>query len=263
MAPGVEAPDADVRIARPTPSERIERSIARIAKTGFLMAKRSVLPLRTHVAGRKRGRPPTISRESILACASAIAPHELTMVRVAEDLGVHSSSLYRHFESRDELLMELAKQHVKRLQFEPFDRSRWQEWLLGSGMQLYDVLVEFPFLIHADAFEVSRSAMEAFTEPALEHLQSIGASTGGARSLWLGIVMLCGGAALAHVRQVRNPERLETAHRSLVSDRQVHERLPHVARWFSTTDPSWIDVRQELRRSLRWCIAGFDASRLR
>ena len=181
------------------------------------------------------------------------------MVRVAEELGVHPSSLYRHFESRDELFMALAVEYFETIQLMPFDESQWREWLLESSLQLYDVLVEFPFLIYADAFEVSRSAMAFLTEPVLKHLESVGISLDEAQSLWLGIIMLCGGAALAHARQASNPESAKQALSSLVTDPKLHDDMPRVAQLL--TDPASIDLRQELRQSIAWCITGFDASR--
>lgn len=53
---------------------------------------------------RRRGRVPTISRESVARAAIDLGFEDLTMSTVAGSLGVKHSSLYRHVGSRDDLV---------------------------------------------------------------------------------------------------------------------------------------------------------------
>jgi len=177
------------------------------------------------------------------------------MVKVAEKLGVHSSSLYRHFESREELFFELASDHVRKVRLDPFVSDRWQEWVRDASLQIYDMLVEFPYLIYVDAFDVSRVAMKTITEPVLANLHSLGYRPDRAQSLWMGLLMLCGGVALANARLRSNHERIQSNYRSLIADPKFREDTPHTAE--AITDPASVDLRAELKRSTLWCIRGF------
>ncbi|UJB46219.1 TetR/AcrR family transcriptional regulator [Streptomyces sp. A1-5] len=62
---------------------------------------------------KRRGRPPLLSRESIVAAARQIADTQgmeaLTVRRVAQALGGGQASLYRHISDRGELLLLLAQ----------------------------------------------------------------------------------------------------------------------------------------------------------
>ncbi|MEU4158978.1 TetR/AcrR family transcriptional regulator C-terminal domain-containing protein [Actinoplanes sp. NPDC026670] len=59
-------------------------------------------------APRRRGRPPRISRERIVAAARAMDPATLTMQAVAEELGVDRKALNYHVSDRDGLLELVA-----------------------------------------------------------------------------------------------------------------------------------------------------------
>src|SRR3954462_13506773 len=70
-------------------------------------------------AARPRGRPPTIDRETVLDTAIRLLDAEgveaLTMRRLASELGVSAMRPYRHFHSKDALLMVLAARLAARL----------------------------------------------------------------------------------------------------------------------------------------------------
>src|SRR3954447_8566004 len=74
-------------------------------------------------AARPRGRPPTIDRETVLDTAIRLLDAEgveaLTMRRLASELGVSAMAPYRHFHSKDELLMVLVDRLAARLVYPP------------------------------------------------------------------------------------------------------------------------------------------------
>ena len=61
---------------------------------------------------RRRGRPPRVSRDELVDAAIAVMRAEpdepLTVARVAEQAGVSTMALYRHFRDRDELVDEVV-----------------------------------------------------------------------------------------------------------------------------------------------------------
>jgi AcrR family transcriptional regulator len=89
---------------------------------------------------RRRGRPPRVTREQIVAAAAALL-HErpgepLTMARVAEQVGVSPMALYRHFQDRDELVDEVVG-YVLELRNAAIPRDgSWQDqlraWIVGG-----------------------------------------------------------------------------------------------------------------------------------
>lgn len=64
------------------------------------------------MATYRRGRPPVLSRELILAAAFRVvddeSAKELTMTRLGRELGATPSAVYRHFRSKDDLLLAMA-----------------------------------------------------------------------------------------------------------------------------------------------------------
>lgn len=66
-----------------------ERSLLRERTQAGLAAARA--------AGRRGGRPPALSGEKLQAAQALLQSHDLTILQVAETLGVSDSTLYRHF----------------------------------------------------------------------------------------------------------------------------------------------------------------------
>jgi AcrR family transcriptional regulator len=71
----------------------------------------------------RRGRPPTIDRETVLETALRLLDAEgveaLTMRRLASELGVSAMAPYRYVGSKDELLMVLVDRLAARLEYPP------------------------------------------------------------------------------------------------------------------------------------------------
>jgi AcrR family transcriptional regulator len=96
------------------------------------------------------GRPPRLSRDAIVAAASAVIAREgigsLTMRRVAEELSSSPMSIYRHVRDKDELLVLLldhlaAELPRPQLPIEP--RAR----LLTACRTMRDGLAEHPWIV--------------------------------------------------------------------------------------------------------------------
>ncbi len=92
----------------------------------------------------RRGRPPRISREQILAAARALPPENLTMQAVADRLDVDRTALHHHVSDREGLLelvaasvvasgLERIAQHVD---------DDWREALRAFTVRMRDVLIE-------------------------------------------------------------------------------------------------------------------------
>jgi len=79
-------------------------------------------------ARRRRGRPPKLSRASIVAAALALLDREgaeaLTMRRLGSELGVEAMSLYRHVADRAALIRALADHLLSEIE----TRDSEEEW---------------------------------------------------------------------------------------------------------------------------------------
>ena len=94
------------------------------------------------IEGNHRGRPPTLSRDSILAVAAEIPLEDFSLRAVADRLGVSPQSIYYYFESKNALLGALAEKNLA--EFPGIEAPDWRSyyrlsllgyrrWLLASG----------------------------------------------------------------------------------------------------------------------------------
>jgi AcrR family transcriptional regulator len=91
----------------------------------------------------RRGRPPRIGREQVVAAAVELGVDALTMTAVAERLGVSHQALYRWVRDRDELIALVADVYVQRLVLPP-PSTDWRGWLRTFAIELYEKLSELP-----------------------------------------------------------------------------------------------------------------------
>lgn len=207
---------------------------------------------------RGRGRPATLSQEKILAAAVEIPIEELTMPRVAEALEVHTSSLYRHFPSRDELVAALARSHILGIEMEEFDVDEWQSWLRHASLQLYDLLATHPHLLLINTHEASKICMEVLSEPVLANLEKLAIEPGEAARLWMSLILLSSSYAEMTWRVNEGMREMEERKTLLVTDRQFRNKAPHVAR--AIDEFSLSDFREQLDEALTRLIRGFEAA---
>jgi AcrR family transcriptional regulator len=100
------------------------------------------------VARRSVGRPPRIRRETILDTAASIDPLDLSLARIARELGVTTSAIHYYFPTKADLLGALAALRGRSLEVPSRSGRTWQEWLVDAGFVLRDLLAE-----HADAID--------------------------------------------------------------------------------------------------------------
>lgn len=120
---------------------------------------------------RGRGRPARLSREKILEAARTFRPEDLTVPGLAKALGVPTSSLYHHIDSREDVLLQLARESATKLEFPPADPANWKQWLRKAAFCLLDFHKEY--LLSTDG-KMGSAANSAAFEPFLETLEEAG-----------------------------------------------------------------------------------------
>ena len=92
---------------------------------------------------RGRGRPPRVSRSSIIDAARSLPADELSMQAVADRLGVDRSTINYHFTDRAELFATVASVALsERLaDYTPPDSPDWREWVVSYAKFVYGALV--------------------------------------------------------------------------------------------------------------------------
>lgn len=95
-------------------------------------------------APRRRGRPPRVSRKSILDAARALPADALSMQAVADSLGVDRSTINYHFADRTELVESVASLALsERLaEYVPPASTDWREWVTSYTRFVYEALIE-------------------------------------------------------------------------------------------------------------------------
>jgi AcrR family transcriptional regulator len=104
----------------------------------------------TVVAGRVPRREHELSRERIVRAATAIADEhgmaELTMRRLAAELGVATMSLYRHVPSRDELVVALMDRALGAIRLPSRRPANWRTGLEIVAREQWTVFQRHPWL---------------------------------------------------------------------------------------------------------------------
>ncbi|QNG38804.1 TetR/AcrR family transcriptional regulator [Geodermatophilaceae bacterium NBWT11] len=92
---------------------------------------------------RGRGRPPRVSRASIIEAARGVPAEDLSVQAVATRLGVDRSTITYHFADRDELFATLASVVLgsELAALTPPTSDRWQDWVASYATGVYDALV--------------------------------------------------------------------------------------------------------------------------
>lgn len=106
--------------------------------------------------GRKTGPKPSFTRSDVVDAAIALRLDTFTLSRVAGEIGVVTSALYRRFADRDDLL-GACLDRVAGTIAAPTDGMTWQEVLQLWAQECWRVCEDFPGLVqtvysHATAF---------------------------------------------------------------------------------------------------------------
>lgn len=167
------------------------------------------------------GRPAQISRESILDVAQDLPSHSLTMPAVAKRLGVTRVALYRHFESRDDLLLALAERFASEMRVPPPNPKRWRTWLLAAIEETYRYMRAHPMLFDIREARSAANAGGKLFEAALETLEGAGFSTEEAIRVW----RVAADHAYVEARAQLNTARFESASGPSVFNSELFEAL--------------------------------------
>jgi TetR/AcrR family transcriptional regulator, tetracycline repressor protein len=135
-----------------------------------------------YIEGAFVGRPKEalISKSAVLELALRIIDTEgldaLSVRRIGEELGVHSASLYHHFENKHEIVVSAAELALARtpMRLAGPSTERWQEVLLVGAQQLRDFLLAHPSLAPVIIQRRSEGMGNRFLENGTKHLLSAG-----------------------------------------------------------------------------------------
>ncbi|WP_330182093.1 TetR family transcriptional regulator [Nocardia sp. NBC_01503] len=95
-----------------------------------------------------RPKVPLLSRERIRDAALTLVDRdglaELSMRKLAAELGVQAASLYGHYPTKDDLLDDIAAGIMSRVDTSAFDSGDWQHGLMSWARSYRDELVAHP-----------------------------------------------------------------------------------------------------------------------
>lgn len=95
-----------------------------------------------------RPRVPLLSRDRIREAALELIDRdglaELSMRKLAAELGVQAASLYGHYPTKDDLLDDIAEQIMSAIDTSPFDGGDWRRGLLGWARSYRAALAKHP-----------------------------------------------------------------------------------------------------------------------
>ncbi|MEV0250764.1 TetR family transcriptional regulator [Nocardia sp. NPDC050712] len=95
-----------------------------------------------------RPRVPLLSRERISATALALIDRdglgELSMRKLAAELGVQAASLYGHFPTKDDLLDDIAHTIMSRVDASAFEHETWRTALVSWARSFRAALAQHP-----------------------------------------------------------------------------------------------------------------------
>lgn len=198
-------------------------------------------------APRSRGRPPRISRTSILAEAQKLPMADLTMQRLADRLGVRRAAVHRHFPSREALIAAVGENVVASFQPKPIDAAHWRAWLKDAFEQLIAFMRENPFVLAMRSWDQSAWAILPFAEAAAETLVKAGFSEEEAMHLWRMVVHYAYSAACSIQASPAARSRYRAAEKFSATG-----KFPHLAAVLPRLGE---DPAPSFARSLEWLLS--------
>jgi len=97
-------------------------------------------------AKRSVGRPPQITMEQINAAALEIGLDKLTLLGVAKVLGVTPAALYRHVDSREDLVARFVADVTEQFPIPGYQGEGWADWASRFARSLLDMYTAVPGL---------------------------------------------------------------------------------------------------------------------
>jgi AcrR family transcriptional regulator len=197
------------------------------------------------------GRPPLISRESILKAARSLPADKLTMPLVAAQLGVNAAALYYHFESRAALLAELSSLIVTDFKVGPVDPKRWRLWLERTALDLCRFLIAHPVVFEvenwADTIRISVPALESL----LQGMEEAGFAPAESLQIWT----VMGAYVYTRAQAQYHASHMDTKTRQQLTEKYSTylQQCPHFSAAAGTVTVH--DPEQAFLKSVRWLIA--------
>jgi AcrR family transcriptional regulator len=117
-------------------------------------------------ARRSPGRPRLLTRDKVILAAARLAPDQLTMTRLAEELGVSTGTLYQYVADRAELVRLVIAERMRILPLPTDTGQHWSQYLREYISRVTD-------LLSADtAVLIQALGIEATLEPELRLTES-------------------------------------------------------------------------------------------
>jgi len=196
----------------------------------------------------QRGRPPRIWRAQIIAEAQKLPMAELTMQRLADQLGVRRGAVHRHFSSREALIAAIGEEVVASFKPKPIDAPHWRAWLKDAFEQLIAFISENPLVLELRPWDQSIWALLPFAEAAAETLVSAGFSEEEALHLWRMIIHYAYSAACSIQASPSGNSRYQT-----VEAFSATGKFPHLAAVLPQLGRE--EPAQSFARSLEWLLS--------
>ena len=206
------------------------------------------------VAKASGGRPAKISRESIIEVARRLGSGEFTFNNIAQKLGVRTTALYYHFDSREELLNALALELAKEFASKPGSPKRWKPWLEETALRFYDFLVENPAMLEVENWRGFAQFGMPLVESVLETLEGAGYSIVDAGHIWETV----SNRAYSQARFIKDVSKAAPLLAGGTAVAQTDDMFPRMNAWTATLNK---DPRKQLAETLHWLIAAMPRPR--
>ncbi|HQR28166.1 MAG TPA: TetR/AcrR family transcriptional regulator [Nocardioides sp.] len=180
---------------------------------------------------------PELSRERILDAALALVDREgekkLTFRRLGAELGADPTACYRHFRSKDDLLLALGDRLLGDAMDQVPDGQPWRETLGQLGLAVFRGLLRHPRLAVLVGVRTTQGEQEARgIERVLAALESAGLSVPEAVDIWhaVGDTILAWAAFEATYAALPDDVRRQDSTAWTTTYRQAPaDRYPHIA----------------------------------
>ncbi len=212
-------------------------------------------------APRRRGRPPRISYEDILAAATSIPFDDVTIEAVAERLGVTRAAIYRYVGSSDELRAARATTSISTLDFSGELIDDWREWHRSYAKATREWLlvnIEFREYLPLSAEVIAAGNLLGPVEHGIELLIDAGFDERtAARS-----IRFLSGIVWNNAQDEMKARNSDTSHHPLADQllrlpQESFADRPRTHRFIS--DGRGFDAESRFDREIAWAIAGLES----
>lgn len=220
-----------------------------------------------------RGRPPTLSRERVLAAAVARADaaglEGLTMRALADDLGVEAMSIYHHVKGKDALLDGLAESLVAEVDAATSAvpaGADWRDGVRGRCLAAREVMERHPW---GPALLATRTTVPPGVSAQFEALLADMVGAGFDYHLGHRALHSLGSMVLGFVQELFSPAPGTEGSASEADLAEMTDVLPHLAAMVThelhAADSDvlgWCDSRAEFEFTLDLLLDGYEAQRI-